>query len=120
MNAETASTVIARPPRLPHPPRPMIVEAAPGVRWIDLLGAPAPSRAECEALDDLAQTRSVAAGQAVFTHGEIPRSLVVLISGDVAMGMASPGGSMRTERLMRGTAWLDASSAWLASAPIRR
>jgi CRP-like cAMP-binding protein len=83
-----------------------------------LLGAPAPTRPECEALDDLAQTRSVAAGQAVFTHGETSRSLVVLVSGDVAMGMATPGGSMRTERLVRGTAWLDASSAWLSSAHV--
>ena len=118
MNAETASMVIARAPRLPQPPRAMTVEAAPGVRWADLLGSPAPTRADCEALDDLAQLRSVAAGQAVFTHGETSRSLVVLISGDVAMGMAAHGGSMRTERLVRGTAWLDASSAWLASAHV--
>ena len=88
--------VIARAPRLPQPPRAMTVEAAPGVRWADLLGSPAPTRADCEALDDLAQLRSVAAGQAVFTHGETSRSLVVLISGDVAMGMAAHGGSMRT------------------------
>ena len=110
--------VIARPPRLPQPPRPMTVEASTGLRWTDLLGPPALNRAECEALDDLAQTRRVAAGQAVFTHGEISRSLVVLVSGDVAMGLASPGGSMRTERLVRGTAWLDASSAWLAGAHV--
>jgi CRP-like cAMP-binding protein len=109
--------VIARPPRLPHPPRVAgagIEPPASGVRWAELLGAPAPSRAECEALDELAQTRSVAPGQAVFTHGETSRSLVVLISGDVAMGLAAPGGAMRTERLVRGTAWLDASSAWLS------
>ena len=110
--------VIARPPRLPQPPRTARVApggADAGVRWADLLGAPAPTRAECEALDDLVQTRSVAPGQAVFTHGDTSRSLVVLISGDVAMGLATPGGPMRTERLVRGTAWLDASSAWLAS-----
>ncbi|HRI17668.1 MAG TPA: Crp/Fnr family transcriptional regulator, partial [Burkholderiaceae bacterium] len=93
-------------------------EVTAGVRWVDLLGTPAPTRAECDALDELAQMRRVAAGQAVFTHGEISRSLVVLVSGDVAMGMASPGGAMRTERLVRGTAWLDASSAWLASAHV--
>lgn len=109
--------VIARPPRLPQPPRVAGAGIEPpgsGVRWAELLGAPAPSRAECDALDELAQTRSVAPAQAVFTHGETSRSLVVLISGDVAMGLATPGGAMRTERLVRGTAWLDASSAWLA------
>lgn len=113
--------VIARPPRLPQPPRTAQAadgEGSAGVRWGDLLGAPVPTRAECDALDDLVQTRRVAAGQAVFTHGDHSRSLVVLISGDVAMGRATPGGTMRTERLVRGTAWLDASSAWLAGAHV--
>lgn len=120
MSAETVSMVIARPPRLPQPLRAASVppETSSGVRWAELMGAPAPSRAECEALDELAQVRSVAAGQAVFTHGDASRSLVVLVTGDVAMGLATPGGSMRTERLVRGTAWLDASSAWLASAHV--
>lgn len=119
MSAETVSMVIARPPRLPQLPRTAGVAMDVGeVRWADLLGAPAPSRVECEALDDLAQLRSVAAGQAVFAHDEPSRSLVVLISGDVAMGLATPGGSMRTERFVRGPAWLDASSAWLASAHV--
>lgn len=31
------------------------------------------------------------------------------------MGLAGQGGAMRTERLVRGPAWLDASSAWLGS-----
>lgn len=89
------------------------VRAAPAggvVRWGDVLGLPAPSRAECEALDALAVVRAVAAGQAVFAHGQSSRTLVVLLSGDVALGMAMPGGAMRTERLVHGPAWLDASS----------
>jgi hypothetical protein len=62
--------VITRPPRLPQPPRGVgvAIEARSGVRWADLLGAPAPTRAECEALDELVQTRCVSPGQAVFTH----------------------------------------------------
>jgi CRP-like cAMP-binding protein len=121
MNAETMSTVIAKPPRLPPPTRAaaeLPQDDAAGIRWAELLGPPALPRAECELLDALVQTRHVAAGQAVFTHGEAARSLVVLLSGDVAMGLATPGGTMRTERLVRGTAWLDASSAWLASAHV--
>jgi CRP-like cAMP-binding protein len=116
MSAETASMVIARPPRLPQVPR--AADITVGVRWADLLGTPPPPRADCEALDDLAHERVVAAGQPVFSHGESSRTLVALLSGDVAMGLAGLGGSMRTERLVHGPAWLDASSAWLDSARV--
>jgi len=110
--------VATRPPRLPQMPR--TAEASSGgglagVRWGDLLGPPSLSRPDCEALDGIARVRSVAAGQAVFMHGQASRTLVVLLAGDVAMGMATPGGPMRTERLVHGPAWLDASSAWLDS-----
>lgn len=114
MNAELASIVIARPPRLPQMPRAIEVGAVTaGIRWGDLLGPPMLSRADCEALDELARLRHVAAGQPAFTHGDSSRTLVVLLSGDVAMGLAAPGGAMRTERLVHGPAWLDSSSAWL-------
>lgn len=115
MNSVTASLVIARPPRVPQAPRQTAV-AAPSssiVRWADVLGGSAPSRGDSDALDALANLRSVVAGQRVFGHGEAASSLVVLLSGDVAMGIAAPGGSMRTERLVHGPAWLDVSSAWL-------
>jgi len=116
MNAEIASMVTARPPRLPQVPRAAGLAApatAASVAWGELLGPPAPTRADCEALDELARLRSVTAGQPVFTHGEQARALVVLLTGDVAMGLATAGGAMRTERLVHGSAWLDASSAWL-------
>jgi CRP-like cAMP-binding protein len=116
MNAATASIVVARPPRLPQVARAAVPGlAGAGIRWGDLLGPAALSRADCEALDDLAQVRDVAAGQPVFVHGNPSQMLVVLLSGDVAMGLATPGGPMRTERLVHGPAWLDASSAWLDS-----
>ena len=119
MNAESASIVIARPPRLPQVPRAAEAgTASASIRWGELLGSASLSRADCEALDDLARLRSVAAGQNVFTHGEAARSLVALLAGDVAMGLATSGGAMRTERLVHGPAWLDASSAWLDSAPV--
>ena len=119
MNAEIASMIIARPPRLPQAHRVVVAAGVrSGFRWGELLGPPLPSRSDCEALDELACLRSVAAGQPVFVHGDIARSLVVLIAGDVAMGLASAGGPMRTERLVHGAAWLDASSAWLESAHV--
>ncbi|MCB2022842.1 MAG: Crp/Fnr family transcriptional regulator [Rhizobacter sp.] len=119
MSSVTATPIIARPPRVPQLRD--AVRAAPAggvVRWGDVLGLPAPSRAECEALDALAVVRAVAAGQAVFAHGQSSRTLVVLLSGDVALGMAMPGGAMRTERLVHGPAWLDASSVWLDSSHV--
>lgn len=119
MSAESASIVIARPPRLPQMPRPN-AKVAGGARigWGNLLGPPVLSSADCEALDALAQLRAVAAGQPVFSHGDRSAALVLLLAGDVAMGRAQPGGSMRTERLVHGPAWLDASSAWVDGAHV--
>lgn len=116
MNPATADIAIARPPRVPQV-RGAARAAATGnvVRWGDVLGSPAPTRADCDALDAISQVRNVGAGQIVFAHGQSSRSLVVLLSGDVAMGMAGAGGAMRTERLVHGPAWLDASSVWLDS-----
>lgn len=119
MSAESASIAIARPPRLPQMPRPNAVGAGTArIGWGDLLGSPAPSSVECDALDALARVRGVAAGQPVFSHGDRSPALVVLLAGDVAMGRVQPGGGMRTERLVHGPAWLDASSAWLDSAHV--
>lgn len=119
MNSVTPELVIARPPRIPQA-RGAARPAAAGsvVRWGEVLGTPAPSRADSEALDAIAVVRSVGAGQMVFAHGQSSRSLVVLLCGDVAMGVPSAGVAMRTERLVHGPAWLDASSAWLDSAHV--
>ena len=119
MNAVNADLVIARPPRVPQA-RGVTRHAAPGnaMHWGEVLGPPAPTLADCEALDALAELRDVPAGQLVFGRGQKSRSLVVLFSGDVAMGVAASDGAMRTERLVHGPAWLDASSAWLDSAHV--
>lgn len=119
MNSATVDLVIARPPRVPQV-RGAARPAAAGnaVRWSEVLGLPAPSRVDCESLDALAAMRDVPPGQAVFARGQTARALVVLFSGDVAMGVAGPGGAMRTERLVHGPAWLDASSVWLDSAHV--
>jgi CRP-like cAMP-binding protein len=113
MSAETVSLAIARPPRLPQLQH--AANGAAGVPWAELMGSPPPSHADCDLLDELALERRVPAGQSVFCHGESSRALVVLLAGDVALGLATPSGAMRTERLVHGPAWLDASSAWLAS-----
>lgn len=114
MNSGTPEIVIARAPRIPHARGAARAAAASAaVRWADVLGLNSAPRADIEALDAIAERRSLGAGQTVFARGEPSRALVVLISGDVAMGVVPPRGAMRTERLVHGPAWLDASSAWL-------
>ncbi len=119
MNSATPELVIARAPRIPQA-RSAARAAAAGhaVRWDEVLGAPATSRADVDALDAIAELRSVGAGKAVFARGQSSRALVVLQSGDVAMGVVAAGGAMRTERLVHGPAWLDPSSVWLDGAHV--
>jgi len=115
MNSETASLSLARPPRLPPAQR---STTPTGVCWADLLGPPALPPSDCTALDALARLRSVSVGRLVFSHGGPSSALVVLLSGDVALGLAAPGETMRTERLVHGPAWIVASSAWLGTAHV--
>jgi CRP-like cAMP-binding protein len=82
--------------------------------WGGLLGSPAPTAAECHLLDGLAHTRVVPQGLAVFSRGQPARALVALLEGEVALGFRTADGIFRTERLVRGPAWLDLGSAWLA------
>jgi CRP-like cAMP-binding protein len=82
--------------------------------WSALLGLPAPSASECHLLDGLAKPRLVAQGQTVFSRGQPARALVALLDGEVALGFRTADGTFRTERLVRGPAWLDLGSAWLA------
>ncbi|HRP28970.1 MAG TPA: Crp/Fnr family transcriptional regulator [Burkholderiaceae bacterium] len=119
MNSIIPELVIARAPRIPQA-RSAARAAAAGhaVRWDEVLGATVASRVDVEALDAIAELRSVGAGQVVFARGQSSRALVVLLSGDVAMGVAAAGGAMRTERLVHGPAWLDPSSVWLDGAHV--
>lgn len=119
MNSATPELVIARAPRIPQArSAARALAAGQALRWDDVLGAPAALRADLDALDAIAELRSVGAGQTVFARGQSSRALVVLLSGAVAMGVAAAGGAMRTERLVHGPAWLDASSVWLGGAHV--
>lgn len=84
--------------------------------WSALAGTPALSDAEVEALAGIAQVRHVAAGQGVFSRSHTASTLVGLRSGEVALGFRTADGTFRTERIVRGPAWLDLSSAWLDEA----
>ena len=52
------------------------------------------------------------AGQGVLSRSEAADTLVALRSGEVALGFRTADGTFRTERIVRGPAWLDLSSAW--------
>ena len=81
--------------------------------WRSLLGSAALVPAELDALAAIALARQVPQGEAVFTRAECASAVVALAEGVVALGFRTADGTLRTERIVRGPAWLDLSSAWL-------
>ena len=81
--------------------------------WSALLGGLVLDAAEARALAELAAVRQVAQGQTVLSRSQPAHSLVALQRGEVALGLRTADGSLRIERIVRGPAWLDLSSAWL-------
>ena len=98
-------------PGKPQSTAPGTTEAA---LWGGLLGAPVLQAEELSALALIAQVRPVAAGQSVFGRSSAATMLVALRQGEVALGFRTNDGTFRTERIVRGPAWLDLGSAWLA------
>jgi len=96
---------------------PLAALPAPGCSlWQQLLDAsPLLTAADAQALDALVTQRMLAPGDWVFSHRTPARALVLLLDGTVSLGH-SDGAAMAPERLVRGPAWLDAASAWLAGA----
>jgi CRP-like cAMP-binding protein len=82
--------------------------------WDALLAGPALTLDEVQALSSLAQSRNVLAGQSVLSRCHTANALVALRRGEVALGFRTGDGTFRTERIVRGPAWLDLSSAWLS------
>jgi len=81
--------------------------------WSALLGGGTLNEDEVCTLSTLAQVRTVTTGQSVFHRSHTAQSLVALRTGEVALGFRTADGVFRTERIVRGPAWLDLSSAWL-------
>ena len=82
--------------------------------WNALLGGSSLQADEVAVLSHMAQGRNVAAGQGVLCRTSHASALVALRSGEVALGFRTADGTFRTARIVRGPAWLDLSSAWLA------
>lgn len=88
-----------------------------GAVWSVLFGEPALAPAEADLLDTLAKTHVVRQGERVLDRTQQSRSLVALCEGEVALGFRTADGTFRTERIVRGAAWLDLSAAWLDEPP---
>ena len=101
-----------RPPRRVAPSPPAPADPAP---WRQVLGEPALGDAQVRLLQSLARRRRVASGDVIFGGPQPSHHLVLLLSGDVALGTPDGEGGLRSERCMAAPAWLDASSAWLAA-----
>lgn len=82
--------------------------------WNALLGAPALSLAELQALAAVVRTRTVPAGSPIFGHDERAAALVALRSGEAALGFRTADGVFHVERPVRAPGWLDLASSWLA------
>jgi Crp-like helix-turn-helix domain len=85
--------------------------------WQSLLGRGPLQPDLIEPLLLLSNVRQFAPGQPVLSRREIARNLLLLVSGDVGLGLSTPGAPFRIERSLRGPAWLDLSSAWLECHP---
>ena len=92
--------------------------AADAGLWQALLGGDRLSDAELQALACVAQSQPVASGQEVLSRADFATTLVALQRGDVALGLRGADGAFHTERIVRGPAWLDLSSAWLGEAHV--
>ena len=102
-------------PRPAEPPRgpAAAVVLADAVFWGRVLGGAALVPDELAMLAQLASLRQVAAGQCLLCRSAAASTLVALHSGEVALGWRTAAGVFRTERIVRGPAWLDLGSAWL-------
>jgi CRP-like cAMP-binding protein len=103
-----------RSTELEPPPASRYPALADASLWNALLGGASLHADDVELLARLAYSRGVTAGQGVINRSSNATTLVALRSGEVALGFRTTDGTFRTERIVRGPAWLDLSSAWLA------
>lgn len=111
MFTTTASAPSLRTPSASRRVRP--ASTAPSIDWIDVLGLVAPETALVEALQRVAAVRDAPAGALVLSREQPAIKLVLVASGQMALGRSTPAGTFRPSRSVSGPAWLDATSAWL-------
>lgn len=81
--------------------------------WARLLGDAQLGATEASALNEVARSRKLLPGALVFCQGEASRGVLLVVEGDVALGLRNDDGSFRTERHVQGPAWLDLSTGLL-------
>ncbi|MFO1219258.1 MAG: Crp/Fnr family transcriptional regulator [Burkholderiaceae bacterium] len=79
-----------------------------------LLG-PGTGTAEVRPLEAIARHRRVGSGELVISRQERALSAVLLVEGDVALGLRLADGSFEVERIVHAPAWLDLGSAWIGA-----
>jgi CRP-like cAMP-binding protein len=86
--------------------------------WAVLLGVESVSAPELEALNEVARVRAMEPGSVVFRQADLPRGVLLVGAGDVALGVRAEEGGFRTERHIHGPGWLDTSCGLLGEAYI--
>lgn len=83
-----------------------LARTRPAIRvpWPALLGPLASE--DAQALDALAQSRSVAEGEQVFSRGSPAQHVIALVDGQAACGWSQPARGLTAERIVHGPAWL--------------
>lgn len=90
--------------------------ASDAARALASLWSPAASNGQSQAIEAIAKSREVMAGQAVFRRHERARCAVLLAHGRVALGIVRADAGFEVERIEHAPAWLDPASVWLGSA----
>jgi CRP-like cAMP-binding protein len=74
-----------------------------------------PGGADSRALEAVARPWRGVSGEAVFSRTDRAQAAVLLVEGDVALGLKLGDGSFEIERIVHAPAWLDLSSVWLGT-----
>lgn len=85
-----------------------------GSDWQALLGGPPLNGAELHALNQMVELRNLSAGVPAMQRDQPALHLLAVLRGAVGLGQARHDQPFHLERTVRGPAWLDLSSAWLA------
>jgi CRP-like cAMP-binding protein len=80
-----------------------------------VLGDPKLAADELHALQTMARTRWLAAGELAFEIGHEAFDLVAVLQGTVGLGRINQGRQFQLERAVHGPQWLDISSVWLSN-----
>lgn len=81
------------------------------VPWPALLGPLA--SADAQALDLLAQPRTVPEGRMIFNRGDAAPALVALVDGQAACGWWQPERGLTAERVQHAPGWLALAAPWV-------